>query len=56
MLAQDIFKADHDLLQAAERCLPRNFPESIDLDSNILGCVFVNNIVELYFHLKHDLF
>lgn len=36
-LAQQTFKNDLDILESIDRSMPRNFPESLEIDPNILG-------------------
>ncbi|XP_037904192.1 protein fuzzy [Hermetia illucens] len=47
-LAQQTFKNDLDILESIDRSMPRNFPESLEIDPNILGVLLINKNYKKY--------
>ncbi|XP_055386158.1 protein fuzzy [Condylostylus longicornis] len=48
LLTQQIFKNDFEILQNAEKCIPRNISNTIEIEENILGLLVINKIQKKY--------
>lgn len=48
ILSQDFWQDSYELLVSAEISNPRNFPQSIELDSTILGFLLINKLSKKY--------
>lgn len=48
VLSQDFWQDHYDLLMSAEVGNPRNFPPTIELDSNIIGFLLINKVLKKY--------